>query len=422
MNNPNKKPAGGTNALLAAMKKPGGRKVEKKNIDDFIPDPKQPRSAFRKADGKVDPLAQAALRELADDIYENGLIQPILYRTENGQAIIGVGERRWRAYHLNRELGRPDSEEIECIQRNDLTAAQLRLIQLSENVQRDDLTDLETAVYIKEILEEHPDLKKKDIGQLYKKGGSQYVSRVLALLDPQWEDVVSTGIITYASLLEQYRPLPDATKEELKALAKRENRALTSGDIRAAKARAEEAKGGPSSIELASAPAAAQPEQGAPAGGGSLEETAQPVSDSTPPAPVSSTGPVIDEGLAQQVQELLAASAPQGETYKPSATATAGTAPRENAQPRLRDTGGEPVIPQGTAALSPALFERLEVRLTLQQLAEMLARNALPNMGHSVSVMLPVADIRSAVQSLGGALPEDDNMVVPTLLDTVNHL
>ncbi|NTB05912.1 ParB/RepB/Spo0J family partition protein [Agrobacterium tumefaciens] len=420
MNNPNKKPAGGTNALLAAMKKPGGRKVEKKNIDDFIPDPKQPRSAFRKADGKVDPQAEAALRELADDIYENGLIQPILYRTENGQAIIGVGERRWRAYRLNRELGRPDSDEIECIQRNDLTPAQLRLIQLSENVQRDDLTDLETAVYIKEILEEHPDLKKKDIGQLYKKGGSQYVSRILALLDPQWEDVVSTGIIPYASLLEQYRPLPDATKEELKALAKRENRALTSGDIRAAKARAE-GKSATSSIELAPAPAVAQPEQRA-AASASLDEVSQPVSDNVPPAPVSSTAPAIDEGLAQQVQELLAASAPQGETYKPSATATAGTAPRENAQPRLRDTGGEPVIPQGTAALSPVLFERLEVRLTLQQLAEMLARNALPNMGHSVSVMLPVADIRSAVQSLGGALPDDDNMVVPTLLDTVNHL
>lgn len=357
------------------------------NLDDIDPDPKQPRSSFRPVDGQIAVEVLEALQDLADDIAANSLIQPIVVREEAGRYTIIAGERRWRAFRLNRENGVPNSEQIPAIIRQDLTAAKLRLAQLAENLQRSDLSDIETAVYIQELLAEYPDLRKKDIGQLvHKKGsgsGSQYVSRILAMLDPKWADVVQTGIIPFASLLEQYRPLPEAQREELKDLAKRENRPLTSGDIRAAKARADTP---------------------APATG---------IGRNAGPAP-------IDPELASQINDFIAASAPQGESYQPSPSATA-PAPRPKS-PQIKDVGGDAVIPSGTAALNPSMYERREARFTLQQLEKLLLRGALSNKVHQVSIMLPVEELKAAITSVGGALPDDDSHLVMKLLEVLNQL
>ncbi|MFP3617421.1 hypothetical protein SB778_46070, partial [Paraburkholderia sp. SIMBA_050] len=78
------------------------------------------------------------------------------------------------------------------------------LAQLAENLQRKDLSDRETAAFLKETLEEFPELQKQQLAKIINQS-SQYISRILALLDPKWADVVDSGIITYASLLEQYR-------------------------------------------------------------------------------------------------------------------------------------------------------------------------------------------------------------------------
>jgi ParB family chromosome partitioning protein len=375
------------NDMEAPAEAGGGRLLD---LDDIDPDPKQPRSSFRPVDGQISAEVLEDLQNLADDIAENSLIQPIVVREEaNGRFTIIAGERRWRAFRLNREKGVPDSEKIPSIVRQDLTQSKLRLAQLAENLQRSDLSDLETAAYIQELLADYPDLRKKDIGQLvHKKGsgsGSQYVSRILAMLDPKWADVVQTGIIPFASLLEQFRPLPEAQREELKELAKRENRPLTSGDIRAAKARAD-------------APAAA------PAAGGGRNAG---------PAP-------IDPDLASQINQFIAASAPQGESYQPSPSATA-PAPRPK-PPQIKDVGGDAVIPSGTAALNPSMYERREARFTLQQLEKLLVRGALSNKVHQVSIMLPVEELKAAITNVGGALPEDDSHLVMKLLEVLNQL
>lgn len=381
------------NDMEAPEEAGGGRLLD---LDDIDPDPKQPRSSFRPVDGQISIEVMEDLQNLADDIAENSLIQPIVVREEaNGRFTIIAGERRWRAFRLNREKGVPGSEKIPAIVRQDLTQSKLRLVQLAENLQRSDLTDLETAAYIQELLTDYPDLRKKDIGQLvHKKGsgsGSQYVSRILAMLDPKWADVVQTGIIPFASLLEQYRPLPEAQREELKELAKRENRPLTSGDIRAAKARADAPAAEPNS-----APAQA-------AGGGR----------NAGPAP-------IDPDLASQINQFIAESAPQGESYQPSPNATAPASRPKS--PQIKDVGGDAVIPSGTAALNPSMYERREARFTLQQLEKLLARGALSNKVHQVSIMLPVEELKAAITNVGGALPEDDSHLVMKLLEVLNQL
>ncbi|WP_218275073.1 hypothetical protein, partial [Pseudomonas sp. GW460-13] len=80
----------------------------------------------------------------------------------------------------------------------------IRLVQLAENLNRDDLTDLEVARFVQQTLDENPKLKKSEMGAIMRKD-SQYISRILALLKPEWAHVVDSGMITYASLLEQYR-------------------------------------------------------------------------------------------------------------------------------------------------------------------------------------------------------------------------
>ncbi|CAG2138397.1 Nucleoid occlusion protein [Cupriavidus campinensis] len=358
------------------------------SIDLIEPDPEQPRTQFQPVDGQIDPEVMQELSELADDIYENSLLQPITVREVDGRYRIVMGERRWRAVKLNRDNGRPNSEEIATIIRQDLAQERLRLSQLAENIQRSNLTDLETAVFLKTTIEQYPELQKQDLAKVVKKS-PQYVSRLLALLEPEWEHVVSTGIITYASLLEQFRPLPKEAQDQLVARAKAEGRSLTSGDIRAAKASAAN-----DSASKSSAPKA---------------EVAAPA---TPRRPVD-----IDPALAAAVQAFVEEQAPQNESYTPSSKAKDVPKPG----PQIVDTGGDAVIPSGTTVLGAVAHEKREAKLTVAQLETLLKRKALPNKSHVVSLMLPVEDMKKAIMAMGGTLPQDDSSLPTILAEAINR-
>ncbi|MGP8437788.1 ParB/RepB/Spo0J family partition protein [Paraburkholderia fungorum] len=349
------------------------------DIDSIEPDEKQPRTRFRPVDGTIDDDVQTALEELADDIAAVGLTQPIIVReVADGRYNIIAGERRWRAFRLNRDRGLQDSQEIPAIIRQDLVASKLRLVQLSENLQRDDLTDLEIAQFLRDTLEDYPDLQKQALAKVMNKS-SQFISRVLALLDPKWSDVVDSGLITYASLLEQFRPLAPEVQEQLKEKARSEGRSITSGDIRAAK---EAAK----------------------------------VQQKAPPQPTGAVG--VNAELAAKVEELIAQQAPENETYRPSAAAKAATTPRD----RIKDTGGDAVIPAGTGVLSGVAQQKREARLTLQQLATMLNNGALSDLTHTVALSLPVEEMKQSITVLGGTLPDDDSQLPTVLATTINNL
>lgn len=98
-------------------------------------DPHQPRKNFD----------AAKLRELQKSIYEVGVLQPLLVRENpsewrkdvSGYTII-AGERRWRAAVACGLLTVP------CIVKN-VSETDARLLQLVENLQRDDLTQEEEA-------------------------------------------------------------------------------------------------------------------------------------------------------------------------------------------------------------------------------------------------------------------------------------
>ena len=97
--------------------------LEQLNLDQLVPNPDQPRSIFDDAE----------LRQLADSITANGMLQPILVRPDpqgTGSYQIVAGERRWRAAQL------AGYNEVPVIIRQ-LKDCESLEIALVENIQRD---------------------------------------------------------------------------------------------------------------------------------------------------------------------------------------------------------------------------------------------------------------------------------------------
>lgn len=99
-------------------------------IEKIIPNPQQPRF-------KVNP---EDLQELSDSIKEHGIIQPLIvtYEPEMDRYILIAGERRLRA------AGLAEMETVPVLVRQATEQQRLELA-LIENIQRADLTPLETA-------------------------------------------------------------------------------------------------------------------------------------------------------------------------------------------------------------------------------------------------------------------------------------
>ncbi|MEW6037243.1 MAG: ParB/RepB/Spo0J family partition protein [Pseudomonadota bacterium] len=137
-----KKPAlgRGLEALLGEAKlDPKQESLRKLPIEHLEPSPFQPRKDF-------DP---AKLRELADSISAQGIVQPIVVRpAQPGRYQIVAGERRWRAAQL------AGVREVPVVVREVPDQAALA-IALIENIQREDLNPMEEAEAIQRLLEEH---------------------------------------------------------------------------------------------------------------------------------------------------------------------------------------------------------------------------------------------------------------------------
>lgn len=165
-----------------------------------VPTEAQPRQSFK----------EDTIKELAESIEKNGLLQPIVVRPmAGGKYQIIAGERRYRAF---KKLGKT---MIPAIVR-DYEDEEVDKLQLVENVQREDLNPYDEAIaYLK--LKEKYGLKQDDIAKAVGKS-RPYISNMTRLLSLEDEilEMLKNGEITvsHAKLI-----LSVDTKEERLKLA-----------------------------------------------------------------------------------------------------------------------------------------------------------------------------------------------------------
>nr|WP_243750685.1 ParB/RepB/Spo0J family partition protein [Thiomicrorhabdus marina] len=139
-------------------------RIEKIAISQLQPGQYQPRQQFD----------DEALSELADSIKVQGVVQPIVVRPlQDDQYEIIAGERRWRASKL------AGLETVPVVIRQADGQATLAMA-LIENIQRENLNPIETAIGLKRLLEEF-ELTQQEVAEAVGRSRSA-VSNLLRLL------------------------------------------------------------------------------------------------------------------------------------------------------------------------------------------------------------------------------------------------
>lgn len=153
-----------------------GDSVVELKINDISPNDGQPRKNFD----------EDSLKELADSIRENGVIQPIIVQKKGSGYRIVAGERRWRASRL------AELKVIPAIVR-DLTDQQAMEQALIENIQRADLNPIEEAYAMYSLLKEHK-LTQEQLAKRLGKPRATIANTIrLMNIDPALQDFLVTG-------------------------------------------------------------------------------------------------------------------------------------------------------------------------------------------------------------------------------------
>src|SRR5579871_4314181 len=170
--NPRKALGRGLGALLPTRPPAGLVPTPEENarqipIDSIDANPLQPRRAFQ----------PERLEELAQSIRSNGIIQPLVVRRAGDRFQLVAGERRWRAAKL------AGIQQVPVVIR-DIPDDRLLEITLIENIQREDLNPIETAVAFERMMRELV-LNPEQVGQRTGKDRTTIVNLVRLLQLPE---------------------------------------------------------------------------------------------------------------------------------------------------------------------------------------------------------------------------------------------
>lgn len=157
------------------------------DIDSLEPNKYQPRRTFN----------EAALKELADSIKAQGLLQPVVVRpitspvdsSATPRYELIAGERRWRAATI------AGMKAIPAIVREatDQAAAELALV---ENVQREDLNPIDRARALGRLINEFG-MTQGQVGERVGLDRSSVANLVrLTELEPVLQDMIARGLLT----------------------------------------------------------------------------------------------------------------------------------------------------------------------------------------------------------------------------------
>ena len=154
-------------------------RVQRVPLGRIRPCPFQPRKEF----------SPETLRELADSIREQGIVQPLIVRERDGHLELIAGERRWRAAQL---LG---LAEVPVILREADDRAVLELA-LIENLQRENLNAIEEAQGYAQLVEQFQ-LKQEEVASKVGKSRAAVANSLRLLkLAPEIQSYLRDGRIS----------------------------------------------------------------------------------------------------------------------------------------------------------------------------------------------------------------------------------
>jgi ParB/RepB/Spo0J family partition protein len=150
--------------------------LTQKPLEWFKLDPKQPRKHF----------SEPELRQLGESMKALGQLQPVVASPDG---ILWLGERRFRAAPFGGL-----TQLLVIISDKALSESEIRLIQLTENMQREDLTGYEKWMACAEIMGMNPDWQMKDLAEQLKLDPSS-VTRIRSPSKciPAWQQALKEG-------------------------------------------------------------------------------------------------------------------------------------------------------------------------------------------------------------------------------------
>jgi ParB family chromosome partitioning protein len=164
-------------APVEGSKKEGIHEIE---VERIVPNRYQPRQTFR----------PEALASLAESLKTQGLIQPIVVRTEeNGKFELVAGERRWRAARL------AGFTKIPAIVRN-VQGQELMEWALLENIQREELHPIEKAQAYAKLVSEFSMTQEEIATRIgIDRSSVANILRLLQLPEALWKEIAE-GTLT----------------------------------------------------------------------------------------------------------------------------------------------------------------------------------------------------------------------------------
>jgi ParB family chromosome partitioning protein len=195
---------------VAAPPEPGGGgALSTLPLSALHRDPTQPRQKFD----------EPALAELAESIRKSGIIEPLVVTPDSerlGAWTILVGERRYRAAEKAGLL------EVPVIVRPEISDVDRLVLQLTENLQRTDLTLRETAEGYLRLRNMMPDKKDKELAEMLGKTRSGFAATLLAAkvtAGPAFE-ALEEDLIRDPDALRIYLSLPQEDQRKLLSTAR----------------------------------------------------------------------------------------------------------------------------------------------------------------------------------------------------------
>lgn len=161
---------------------PKDKQVQEIELSKIVPNPYQPRKTF----------SEESIAELAQTLEHQGLLQPIILRTHEGEGAeyeIIAGERRYRAA---KSLG---WNKISAIveEMDDAKVASLAVI---ENLQREDLNPIDEAQAYVQLMESN-NLTQTELAKQVGKSQSYIANKIRLLkLDPKIQELLINKTLT----------------------------------------------------------------------------------------------------------------------------------------------------------------------------------------------------------------------------------